>query len=513
MRSGGHVFIIDGDVTKLACDAWLLPSDGAFSITESFCHAVGMARAGRLTDAPADWGNVGCMLLDSSHPGNEPDLWIGDIGRLGATPEHYAQRAVEFIARASAVVRQRTASSQQPPLLAMNVIGSGFGGQRRQRGALLAALLPAIHEAASDHRCDVVLVSYGSVMYAAAQSARNAISERFGAWSELPPELRTVGDQLADHARTGNLVVFMGAGVSAAAGLPTWRQLLAMIGQKVGISVDDLAAMESLDPRDQATIMQRMQPDRFHNAVEETLGSERPSLLHGLLASLPVREYVTTNFDTLFEGSARSTGRTLAVIPGEPVTSGDQWLLKLHGTIGQDLVLTRGDFIGASRHHAALRGLVQAMLLTRHMLFVGYSLSDEDFHLLVHEVRSTAGEEALHFGTALMPVANPLMEHLWSDINIVDTSRPGDDIEIRHQASARRLAILLDYVGSQAVSRIGFVADDSLGRLRSDEEAELADVILKLRDLLSARQQNLGSPNSGWDEVQRFLDLFPPTET
>ena len=48
--------------------------------------------------------------------------------------------------------------------------------------------------------------------------------------------------------------------------------------------------------------------------------------------------------------------------------------------------------------------------------------------------------------------------------------------------------LLLDYVGSRAVSDVQFVADDSLGQLRSDEETDLAAVI---------------------SDLKRFLDLFP----
>lgn len=32
----GHVFIINGDLTKIACDALLIPTDGAVNITASW---------------------------------------------------------------------------------------------------------------------------------------------------------------------------------------------------------------------------------------------------------------------------------------------------------------------------------------------------------------------------------------------------------------------------------------------------------------------------------------------
>ena len=508
MTQPGHVFVIDGDVSKLACDAWLLPTDHGFSITKSFCHAVGMPHEGALPNAPTSWNGQGCVFLKELSGGGRPDLWLGDIGRHGASFDHYAQRAAEFIERAASKIKQHSPDLGRPPLLAMNVIGSGHGGKRSDRGGLLAAVLPAIHQAAHAQQCDVALVAYGPVMYAAAQAARRSLEPTLDPWAALPEHLRAVGDSLASHARAGDLVVFMGAGVSVAAGVPGWRPLLEQIGRDLGMTQAELEAMKHLDPRDQATVLKQQHPDRFAGAVQKAVAAERPSLLHGLLASLPVKEFVTTNFDELFEGAATTANRQLAVLPGNPVGGSDRWLLKLHGTLGKDLILTRGDYLGANSRHVALRGLVQAMLMTRHMLFVGYSLSDEDFHQLVHEVRSSLNEDHTTFGTALMPAPHAFMQHLWKDVSIVDMSQRNDPADAQLALARRRVAMLLDYVGSRAVSDVQFVADDSLGQLRNDEETDLAAVISDLKRIYDTHQMQ-SKDASAWSEVKRFLDLFP----
>lgn len=499
MTREGHVFVIDGDVSQVHCDAWLLPTDRSFWITDSFKGAVDMTTAGQLPHRPSSWGDQGCLFLEHLNRSGRPHLWLGDIGRFDAPIDHYAQRAREFIEHASERVRNERPDLRHP-LLAMNVIGSGHGGKRSQRGELLTALLPAIHDAARVHRCDVVLVAYGAVMYAATQAARRGLEASLTPWVDLDENLRSAGDTLAAQARAGNLVVFMGAGVSVAAGVPAWKPFLQQIGNDLGMSAESLERMKDLDPRDQATIIQRQYPDRFGGAVIKALEVERPSLLHGLLASLPVKEFVTTNFDTLFERAARTANRDIAVIPGGTVRASDRWLLKLHGTLGDDLVLTRGDYLGATSRHVALRGLVQAMLLTRHMLFVGYSLSDEDFHQLVHEVRSALKDDHTIFGTALMPDPHTFVRDLWSDVGIVDTSTRDADVEM----AIHRLNVLLDYVGSRTASDVRFLADDSLGQLRTDEEHELAFAIEALRRVYDRHRNESGA----WSEVERFLDLF-----
>ena len=44
-------------------------------------------------------------------------------------------------------------------------------------------------------------------------------------------------------------------------------------------------------------------------------------------------------------------------------------------------MLTRGSYARYDEHLPALAGIVQGFLMTRHMLFVGFSLTDDNFHL------------------------------------------------------------------------------------------------------------------------------------
>ena len=58
------------------------------------------------------------------------------------------------------------------------------------------------------------------------------------------------------------------------------------------------------------------------------------SLLHALLANLPVKQVVTTNYDTLFElASEVSEIDSLSVLPHAPRAGAERWLLKarIHG--------------------------------------------------------------------------------------------------------------------------------------------------------------------------------------
>jgi hypothetical protein len=141
----------------------------------------------------------------------------------------------------------------------------------------------------------------------------------------------------------------------------------------------------------------------------------------------------------------------------------DRWVLKLHGCVShpEDIVLTREDQLDYDGRRAALAGLAQAMLITRHMLFVGFSLSDDNFHRIAQSVRRVlrttgrADTEARSFGTALVLTRNPMIEELWGDD--IDWVGMSDAMSDRNgPTTARRLELFLDYL----LNRVGAYLHD-----------------------------------------------------
>src|SRR5204863_3761944 len=111
------------------------------------------------------------------------------------------------------------------------------------------------------------------------------------------------------------------------------------------------------------------------------------------LAALPVDEVVTTNYDTLFEQASDAVRKPITVLPYKRHIEGRRWLLKMHGCVThpEDIVLTRENFLTYRERREALSGIVQALLITRHMLFIGFSLEDDNFHSIVRAVRRAVG--------------------------------------------------------------------------------------------------------------------------
>lgn len=171
----GHLYIVDGDITKLSCDAWMLPTDNRFKITDSFAAAAGLNEAGFLQQPVWKEGESFRQLNRRRNRG-EPQIWLGKIGGSEDTPAgKFAQLADEFIGTAAAAVESTARGGRQLPLFAVNLVGSGHGGGARRKGELCRALVPTLGDAAVKNGVDVALVTWGRAAYSAAQRIRRTL--------------------------------------------------------------------------------------------------------------------------------------------------------------------------------------------------------------------------------------------------------------------------------------------------------------------------------------------------
>lgn len=471
----GHLFVTQGHLEDLRCDAMLIPSGIGFGgrlghvareewwplIPAEFRDADGM-----VTPAPTETGRVVRLPIDTA---DTTGVWIGHSGQYGQTAEWYAKTARAFVREASArgsTLTERPLVDERP-LLALPLVASGLGGAGDFKGALVLATVTAIQEELAATAADVVLVLSEPDNFAAAQHARLLTN---AAWADLDdPRFDERAQALAEHARTGHLVLFVGAGASIGAGAPSWGALLRELAEGVeGGSPIDLDELEKLDARDQAALLSHRHGGRaaLVERVREKTTLSHISLTHQLLASLPISEAVTTNYDTCLERAMSSAGRAMKALPREPVGGSRRWLLKLHGCVEDRdrIVLSRDDYLRFEEQGTALAGIVQALLLTRHMLFVGYSLKDDNFARLVHQVRTAVGTAETRpdtepFATAIATTELGLFQDLWkADIDWVSTATTGSN-------GPRRAAIFLDRVVALASSPAAHMLDPSFDAL------------------------------------------------
>ena len=359
-------------------------------------------------------------------------------------------------------------------LLAVPLIGTGLSAWQPNRAALLLGLLHALTEESERAEVDIALVAHSESDFSAVQATRRRLLAQRGTHPDLQGTA-SEAERLAELARLGRLVLFTGAGVGRPAGLPDWRGLLTQLATWAGLDERLAARLNQMDLLDQvAIIVGRRSAAELAHKVAELLDVPHHSLAHGLLANLPVRENVTLNYDQLFELAADAADRPVAVLPYQPAQ--DRWLLKLHGCTSPerrgDIVLTREDYLSLGQHRATLTGLVQALLVTRHMLFVGFGLADDHLHAVVHDVRRALGPTRTgKLGTALLLEHDELQVELWQqDLNYVAMGGSAEE-------AARRLELFLDHLLLLSTTSDAHLFDLFYDGLLTDDERRLRDVL------------------------------------
>lgn len=499
----GHLFILRGNLKRMQCDAWLLPAGRSLRVEEYWLDAIPWAHRderGRvvLENIPADWieGDLRSFASPHEPPPGEGWPWLTNVGYRGE--RHLGQGVAEgvvqwFTEGLLAFIRgwlgdptpRRT--QRKLPLLAMPLVGSGRGGGQMMEGRLVHSHVKALLAVAAEHEVDLALVTYSEQAFTAAQEARKKLG---GAWA-LSEAHRGLATGLAERGQQGDLVLFLGAGVSRGAGLPDWQGLLVEMMEQAGLTPEEAGATRELSVLDQARIVQRRLARSGRDlgpALVDRFKVEHYGLVHGLLSSLSVRETVTTNYDPLFETASRACGHEVAVLPYNPVSGCSRWLLKLHGCVHhpEDIVLTREDYMRYSSNRAALAGIVQTLLLTKHMLFVGFSLQDDNFLRIVDDVRRALRRGGT-FGTALLLRCDPILRELWEgELELASLGEPDEDsLEV-----ARRLEIFLDYLLSEATSHTSYLLRPNFEGALSKSEQALRESLLEWLERLpdTARQ-------------------------
>lgn len=200
--------------------------------------------------------------------------------------------------------------------------------------------------------------------------------------------------------------VFVGAGLSIAAGYPGWEQLVEPLREDLGIApIQDLPQLAQYFA-DTAPGGREHLEGRVRSALE-AVGTPPLTSSHLLLTQLPVTEIWTTNYDSLVE---RASGDA-HVFVSDPdlagtVEPGKRRVYKMHGSLKppSPIVITRDDYERYPSTHTRFWALLQAQFLTRSFLFLGFSFTDPNIEVVFRLVRLHAADaQREHFAVLKRP--------------------------------------------------------------------------------------------------------------
>jgi HEAT repeat protein len=275
-----------------------------------------------------------------------------------------------------------------------------------------------------------------------------------------------VPNRLVEELVTGNCVLFLGAGISVGTreeraegkGLLSGASLTQILAEKSGYCrseecpyywASEKGAQCGFAPKDspswpeqycRASLLRVSQYLELHpeydraalvGILRDKIPDDAPTLrTHtalsqiALLGKMPF--VITTNYDTLLEKALTTRVKCNVIVKDEDLSQyrdNETQIVKLHGTIGygDSYVVTEADYLRVSQRlqlPQSLIGNTLRYLLSSHtILYIGYSLEDQDFRALYHDIVSTLGR---HQKTAFAVQWKPTegSRRFWEKLNV-----------------------------------------------------------------------------------------------
>lgn len=187
--------------------------------------------------------------------------------------------------------------------------------------------------------------------------------------------------------------LFVGAGMSRAAGFVDWKNLMREVAEELHLDVEketDLIALAQFhhnQRRNRSAINQRL--------VEEFSRDAAPTENHSIIAQLPISVVWTTNYDHLLENAYGEMHRRIDIkrrdvdfAVSKPRT--DVTICKMHGDVDMpdEAVLTKEDYATFEQRRPLFSVHLSGQLVSRSFLFLGYSFSDPNVDYILTRIRA-----------------------------------------------------------------------------------------------------------------------------
>lgn len=209
--------------------------------------------------------------------------------------------------------------------------------------------------------------------------------------------MNAVVEQLATQLARGQVIPFVGAGVSMSLGLPSYADLIRELGGSVDFDGsifeqlgDYLTLAEYYHIKKSGLLeLQRHLQEKWKKSQKEVLESP----VHRAIVGLRCKLIYTTNFDSFLEQAHRGMKRHYRALRSvnDFVNLADDkvHIVKLHGDLRSPstMVFTESSYFERLALESPLDIKLRSDILGKSLLFIGYSLSDINVRLLLFKLQ------------------------------------------------------------------------------------------------------------------------------
>ena len=248
-------------------------------------------------------------------------------------------------------------------------------------------------------------------------------------------------EELVEAVREHRVILFVGAGVSAALGLPTWRQLIDLIADDLGYDPEIFNRLGDFQTLAEYYVLERGGVGPLRSKLDVAWHPESVELgrsrVHQAIVELESPLIYTTNWDRWLERSFERAGqpyqKVVSVGDLARETAGATQIVKFHGDFDNDdsIVLTDSSYLARLAFDTPLDIKLRADTLGRTILFLGYSLADINMRYLLYKLtriwRESAYASARPRSYIVLPKTNPVQEAVLESRGVRTIAHNADD--------------------------------------------------------------------------------------
>lgn len=235
---------------------------------------------------------------------------------------------------------------------------------------------------------------------------------------------------LIEAYKSGNLILFVGSGVSANLKLPDWRELIGEIATQLKYDPDvfltygdflSLAEFYLVSNGGKVGALRSWMDTQWHSPSIDIAASQ----IHSYIATGKFPLIYTTNYDRWLETALKHHKQPFTVIRNvtdlAKLDGSHKQVVKFHGDLHDDssIVLGESSYFERMEFESPLDIKLRSDTLGRSVLFIGYSLSDINIRLLFYKLSKLwkvhGIEKSRPKSFVFSPRPNPVQEAILAD--------------------------------------------------------------------------------------------------